>query len=274
MTDTWLPRFYERSALFDPLRESAAALPHAAWPDCADFQHALDARVGTIKSGGDVPLRFVEDGGRAPAAFEDRYEPRIFLRGEIRCRRRNWHDLFNALVWLTFPRAKAALNLRHYRELSARRARVRANRSPVEDALTLFDESGLIVVSADRSLTRELDAFAWKTLFWEKRARVAAAMRFYVFGHAIYEKALAPYPGITGRALCFEAGPDFMDRPLAAQIEWLDEALAARLCDPATMRATRELAPVPVLGVPGWHAPGVDAGYYEDARYFRSRRRD
>ena len=32
----------------------------------------------------------------------------------------NWHDLFNVLVWCTFPRAKAALNACHVREMGAR----------------------------------------------------------------------------------------------------------------------------------------------------------
>ena len=65
---------------------------------------------------GGAPLRFVEQGAKA-AAFEDKYEVRIYLKGEVQVRAANWHDLLNALVWLTFPRAKAALNERHYHAL-------------------------------------------------------------------------------------------------------------------------------------------------------------
>ena len=35
---------------------------------------------------------------------------RVLPRGEVETRPDNWHDWFNGLVWLTFPRAKAALS--------------------------------------------------------------------------------------------------------------------------------------------------------------------
>jgi hypothetical protein len=45
------------------------------------------------------------------------YESRILEHGVIAVRPGSWHDVFNVLVWRTFPRAKAALNECHCAEL-------------------------------------------------------------------------------------------------------------------------------------------------------------
>ena len=47
---------------------------------------------------------------RAPA--NERYDARIALERVVPTRARSWHDLLNALVWATFPRAKLALHAR------------------------------------------------------------------------------------------------------------------------------------------------------------------
>ncbi len=268
MSAEWDPRFFERSALYAPLRPAAAGLEARSWPAPADLQRLLSARATPIVSGGGAPIRFVSAGTRR-ARFEDRYEPRIYLRGEVPVRDRSWHDLFNALVWLTFPLAKAALNARHYAALQAQQAAGAPNRGPLQDALTLFDESGLIVVAADGGLLGKLEVFAWKELFWHSRARVIADMRFYVLGHALYEKMLAPFRGITGRAIRIEVSRDLLAAPLEEQIRCVDVAVADRLREPASLRTTRDLAPVPVLGVPGWADANRDERYYDDMAHFR-----
>lgn len=43
----------------------------------------------------------------------------------------DWHDLFNALVWMTFPTTKAVINARHYESMAAAG---RGNRPPQRDA--------------------------------------------------------------------------------------------------------------------------------------------
>jgi hypothetical protein len=268
MNAEWEPRFFERSALYAPLRPAAAGLGARDWPAPADLQRLVSARATPIVSGGGVPIRFVSEGTKG-TQFEDRYEPRIYRRGEVPVRRRNWHDLFNALVWLTFPLAKAALNARHYKAQQAQQAAGAKNRGPLQDALTLFDESGLIVAATDDKLVGKLEAFAWKELFWHNRARVVVDMPFYAFGHALYEKMLAPFRGITGRAIRLEVDQGFLAAPLHEQLDMVDAALAPRLLDPAAWRSTRELAPVPVLGVPGWHAPNCSEAFYDDSAYFR-----
>ena len=99
-------------------------------------------------------------------------------------------------------------------------------------------------------------------------------MRFYLFGHALYEKALAPFAGVTGRGTIFEVEADFFARPPARQLAALDGRLAQRISDTAQFTATRELPPVPILGVPGWCGDNAHEQYYDNGDYFRPARAD
>jgi hypothetical protein len=271
MITDWDPGFFARSPMFEPLRIWNDGLPKARWPSPDDLQRMLERAAVAPASGGGARIAFVSQ-SRRTAAFEDKYEPRIYLTGEVQVRERNWHDLLNALVWLTFPRAKAALNARHYRALLRQRAAGAPNRGREQDAMTLFDEGGLIVAAGDRALLDLVAASEWKTLFWSNRGRVIADMRFYLFGHALYEKALQPFTGITARALLFEVDTGFFDAAPEEQLTYLDATAASRLADPRAVRTPRDLPPLPILGVPGWCAANGEAAYYDNQDHFRKRR--
>lgn len=272
MTTSWDPGFCDRSPIFEPLRAAAGGLRGGAWPACGDLNRVAATLGKALVNACGKPVRFVAQ--RQPQRqFEDRYEPRIFLGGEVQVRACDWHDLFNALVWMTFPAAKAALNARHYRALEQQRASGAANRGPVQDTLTLFDEGGVVVAAGDAGLAELLARFEWKELFWRRRAAVAHAMRFYIFGHALYEKALQPFAGVTGRGVICDVATDFFAQPLASQLSVLDTRLAARIADRSAFANTRELVPVPILGVPGWCADNERESYYDNIDYFRAGRR-
>ena len=257
--------------MFEPLRPYGGAVMAMRGPSLDDLRRLLAAREPPIATRSGAQLSFVPQGRKAHA-FEDKYEPRIYLKGEIPIRRDHWHDYFNALVWLTFPRSKAALNERHYRALLEQKAAGSQNRGPVQDTMTLFDEGGVIVAARDPELLRLIGDFAWKDLFWRNRARVLADMRFFLFGHALYEKALRPFAGITGRGVLFQVGTGFFASPLSIQLEHLDAMLAAYLLDAGRWRSTRELALLPILGVPGWCPDNAHASYYDNSDYFRTGR--
>jgi hypothetical protein len=264
MTQPLSPDFLARSPIFEPLRVHASTFGDDC-PSLADLQRLLDRRNPPVRNAGGMPLRLVPHGRRS-RAFEDGYEARLYLKGELQARAGAWHDLFNVLVWLAFPLAKAALNARHY---SALKSQTTPNRGPVQDALTLFDEGGVIVASSDKELLACVQGWRWKELFWGHRVRLAARMRFYVFGHALYEKALRPFVGVTGRGILLETEPGLLDAPLADQLAILDTRIASTLRDPASLAATRELAVVPVLGVPGWCNGNELESFYDDTDYFR-----
>lgn len=243
-----------------------AALPSEHAPS----RHELNAlaRSRGIASGGGEPIEFVSpDAERG----DEPYERRIYRTGAVATRDESLHDLFNALVWLAFPRAKAALNRLHYEEI-ARLGDASPTRGTARDVATLFDEGGMIVSCSDASLAELLRNFCWRELFWRRRAEVAERMRFFVFGHAILEHALAPYKAVTAKALILDvdAGAFACAEGLIAL---LDARAAAHFEQPEARLSTRTLHPLPVLGIPGWTPDNEAAAYYDDATVFRPGRK-
>lgn len=265
-------RVWDRAALLaSPLlatvRSLVARLPCDRFPTLEALT-ALARELG-VRSGGGAPLEFVPATGRA-GAFEARYEIRIHRDGAVPTRAESWHDLFNALAWLAFPRTKATINRLHHDEM-ARRPDAR-DRGTARDVLTLFDEGGVIVACADRSLAELLAGFRWKALFWARRADVLAAMRFKVLGHAIHEQALAPYKGVTAKALVVEVTRADLALPDDAFATLLDERAAAHFAAPGALASTRTLHPLPILGIPGWTSENESAAFYDDPEVFRAGR--
>lgn len=268
----WNTEALLRSPLFAPLHSIFAVIKADGFPTLHDCNALLAARQPSITVQRGTPLRFVaQEVGKLP--FEAQYEPRCYLTGEVQMRAQNWHDLLNAMVWLTFPKSKAVLNARHYDALMKERASGNPVRGAVRDVNTLLDESGVIVVYADAELAALLRNFQWKELFWQRREQVGAAMGFYLFGHGLYEKALQPYVGMTGQGLLLAVEQEFFSWKPAQQLTHLDSLLANYLAAPEHCRSTRDLSPVPLLGVPGWAADNDSAAYYDNTAYFRPGRR-
>ncbi len=236
-------------------------LPEDHFPTLAELNRLCEERE--VVSGGGEPLEFVPQ----EAKTGEPYEKRVFAYGKVLTRDRNWHDLFNALVWITFPKTKASINRHHYREMQAREGG--EARGVVRDALTLFDESGVIVASSNGGLAQLLTGFQWKELFWNRREDVVAGMRFHLFGHALYEKALKPYKGVTGKCVIIDISARELERPLPQQLATLDAHLARTFAQTASLAATDDYAPLPILGVPGWTSENESARYYDDTQQFR-----
>jgi len=281
----WNRQALLQSPLFAPLHPVLANIDSAGFPTLQDYNALLDAQHPPIATRSGLPLRFVpQECGRLP--FERQYEPRCYLHGEVPTRSNNWHDLLNALVWLAFPKTKAAINARHYDALMQEGAAddvvTGSERGAVRDVNTLLDESGVIVAYSNASSGVELAGllrdFKWRELFWQRREQLRPqssqqAMGFYIFGHGLYEKTLQPYVGMTGQGLLLAVEPAFFGWPLAQRLAHLDTLLANHLAAPEHGRSTRDLSPVPLLGVPGWAADNCNEAYYDNTAYFRPGRR-
>jgi Protein of unknown function (DUF3025) len=252
----WDSSFAARSKMFEPLQTVAEAVQGAAWPTPPLLNVLAVQRE--VRSGGGQPLQFVAPSGLPGAAG---YELGIHDKGEAPLRAANWHDLFNALAWLAFPRTKAALNRAHAAELRAGAGGAGEQRNVRRDALTLFDESGVLVLSSESAVLDAIRAFEWKRVFWTERETLLKTTRFVVFGHALYEKALTPYVGMTGHALLLEMPPG------APGVEVADAAAAQAV--QASIEQPRDLSPLPVLGVPGWWDANSAESFYDNTEYFR-----
>ena len=272
----WSPNFLSSSPMFEPLRQVASSLSTCAtWPTLDTYQQLSVACPNPPVTQSGLPIRFVPQGPK-PANLADRYEPKIFLTGEIQTRTENWHDLFNTLAWLAYPNSKSVINARHYAALIERGTASigGCNRSTAQDAYTLFDESGVIVVCSDDNLISLLKNACWKALFWQLRAETAASMRFILFGHSLFEKALHPYVGMTGKGLILKIDPMFLNQSNEVQVAELDKRLAELFVNPQSITATRDFYPVPLLGMPGWATENENELYYDNTQYFRPTRLD
>ncbi len=240
-----------RHPAFDSYRLLIDALGLARGQPALDTLNALASRMNIRQARG-LALRFVAPAGRIAARD---YETRILATGEVPTRADTWHDTLNALVWLRFPRFKAALNAAHGTALAAEPG---PRRGPRRDALTVLDESGVWVASDEPALPVLLGNHAWQELFWTRRRAVERDMRFVVVGHALLEKTLAPYASMTGK--CLFVG-DLRGDPETAACAALEA-----ICTP------RSLAPLPIQGIPGWDAGNACEHYYANSEIFRPAR--
>ena len=267
--DIWHPHFLQFSPAFDPLATVCfgAWRTNQDWPELADYNRLLVALNKEIFTCSGKPICFtaVE---KNPEEFSHQYEPHIYLQGEIQTRERNWHDFFNMLTWLTFPKTKAALNARHYVAMKKRWPQQK-RRTPMENALTHFDESGVIIASADMQLDQAIIDFQWKKLFCDMRDRVKSQMAFFIFGHALYEKMFQPFVGLTGKAVVVHVEQAFFSWPLKQQLEIVDAMVSDHFSDSRYITAPTQLAPLPILGVPGWWAANEKLSFYDNTDYFR-----
>jgi hypothetical protein len=207
-----------------------------------------------LNATGMAPVRFVPQGALPAGAA---YEQFIFETRQCPVRP-GLHDFFNGLVWLQFPRAKAALNRLQAQEIA--RNGIAARRGPVRDAITVFDENGALF-DAPPPLWEALRAREWRRLFVELRPLWSQA-RLCIFGHALLEQLVAPRNNLTAHVWCgqaaLESGAD------------ADAWLAARCT--AEALAAKPFTPLPVLGVPGWWPANENFSFYDDSLVFRPRK--
>lgn len=238
-------------------RRVLASPPLSHWSDFASFVEGeawpgIDELNALLPAASD--FRFV---AQDPALLADglHYEERIARHGAIATRPANWHDLFNAFVWLRHGAIKRALNARQVAEIAVMGPR---ERSRPQCALTHFDEAGLIVSLRDPAMLETWNAHDWHGLFWRHReAWLHGEARVDVFGHALLEHALTPGKLLVGKALVVVGEGDAATR--------CADAIASRevLNDP------QELRPLPVSGVPGWHPQTVNEAFYTTAPCFQ-----
>ncbi|MCG3187428.1 MAG: hypothetical protein IOMNBAOH_02043 [Rhodocyclaceae bacterium] len=246
--------------LFRPWLGWLDELPPECLADPTRLDHAL-ARSGRPRTHQGQVIHFC-----APADDALAYETRIARFGAVATRPHCWHDLFNALVWHAFPLTKAALNARHVEAATAVGAR-----GPVRDALTHFDEDGIVVLHAAPGLVGALRAHRWREVFWARRVEWEAGVRVIVFGHALLDKLRQPFFGLCGKAVFLRCRPDRLAWPAAALMRHADVRLA-RILARRRRLSSRGLQALPVLALPGMTEANRQPEYFDDTRQFRPSR--
>ena len=214
----------------------------------ANSQSVVDA-LNAARSDSPASPRFV-DHSELPAG--EPYESFVARTGYVPTRE-NLHDLFNGLMWLSYPQTKRRLNALQARQIALHG--ISGARGSLRDALTVFDENAA-VLQAPAGLVEALRQRDWHTLFVAGRAQWQSA-RLVILGHALLEKLMQPRKAITGHVWIIE--------------ELTDAALASSLT-PERLH-TRLFLALPVLGVPGWWDANTESGFYDDVDVFRVARR-
>jgi hypothetical protein len=200
------------------------------------------------------PVSFVKPKGARTSAFD--YENRIVLAREVETRD-TLHDAVNALAWLRFPIAKGSISALHAADFAGSSATTRTRR---RDALTLFDEHGLALFASDPAWMAGIRSHRWQDLWLGERAAFVATTKTVVFGHGLLARLPMPHPSLTAHTLSLVVE----DAQAVGQDE-LDAKLGAAIC---ALREPRDLAPLPVMGLPAYSAR-QDATFYGDASVFR-----
>ena len=239
---------------------------------CLDgFEDVNASRIANFEK---LPIRFVE---QACLPEGEAYESFIANTGKIPTRD-NHHDLLNGLIWLNFPQAKAVLNELHAKDIL--RHGIHNARTALRNALTIFDENGGIVVSSDRLLLEQLQAFKWQAALVTHRANWLAQHRtiaFFPFGHALLEKLFNPRKNITSHTLLILVEEGWFEQSIDSQRNQLDTAIAKLfrelampdLAGNAVKLSSKSFQPLPVMGIPGYSADNVIPAFYQDEAVFR-----
>ena len=208
------------------------------------------------------------------------YESFIGTTGNIPTRD-NLHDLFNGSIWLTFPKTKALLN--YYHMLEIEQQGIGSSRGRIRDTITVFDENGAILVTAEPSIGEALINFDWQASLvaprdkWDnsKQSNNQSQAAVYIFGHALLEKLLQPRKALCAHSIVIHVAQDFFALSLSERIGHLDQKVTdymdALLSQPDV--TPRKLSPLPILGVPHFWAENAHPSFYEDSQVFRSGRR-
>ena len=267
--------------------------------DASDLENAFlhpllrawGAHLSVVGSGGDAQIADIQrqfsaaraaDNVRRPqvrtqdaALLADglHYETRIAERGILATREGHVHDAFNALVWLRHPLLKHALNARQVADIAEVGPKTRTRG---QCAMTQFDEAGAIVWCADPALIAMWDAHDWCGLFLRERSAWGTRIAVTVFGHALLERQFIGSDALsTAKTIAVRVDASEIASRCAADgsviVHWAQaEARIARaIQDGVLLVDPQQPRPLPLVGIPGWHAQGAAPAFYRDAACFR-----
>lgn len=254
--DTWGTSIFQSSLIIRQLDSLTQFFAHfTSWPEITDYKRAFKQHLSRV-----TPVPQIEN----ITAFEDQYEPRVYLKKELQTRTYNWHDFFNAMIWLRFQKTKKTLNQLHY--LKSRRRARGSNRTKLENKITQFDECGAILISKNSHLLDLVRKRQWAELFIDNATCFEENFRCIIFGHAIYEKALNPYIGLTCHCLML-TDEHMLEEVKNDNYSILDKYLSGFWRQQET-RTNIEFQPFPILGIPGYW-PEQNTEFYQNEHYFR-----
>jgi hypothetical protein len=249
----WNRDFLIDHVLFEVWEPWARPFRTSSWPS-AELYSLECAKASREVSPPLSPLQFVEKPKksrrkkRSSVDLAGLYDGSIALRGEVPCLAESYHDLFNAIVFCAFPRAKRALHARQFRAqkrwLESSGAlephampRLPGARTREQDALTIFDEGGTLLLFTE-SAHRAWSTTATRMLL---EAFSPGHVLPLLFGHALLEHLMEGHQAVRSSALVLVC-PDSVqplrtEKEIRALFDWADQRLADLLENEAEFQA-------------------------------------
>ena len=191
---------------------------------------------------------------------DPRYYEQIIAEDKVvPCRLSCWHDFFNGLIWLEFPKTKWLLNRLHMDDISRFGTHPR---TPKRNRITHFDECGLVLqVNSEKgmALVDQLAQHQWKTVLHANADVWGKDIKPIIFGHANLEMLLNPFMSLTAKWVVVETASN------------MDEALASLLIERDCFNLKGCFKPLPLMGIPGWDK-NQNSAYYENKQVFRDKK--
>lgn len=213
------------------------------------------------------------------SAFESerRYYEEIIFEDKKIPTRENWHDFFNGLVWLQFPKTKRYFSELHNDEISVHGLK---QRTPVRDRLIHFDECGLVLLTNQAELESNIAAHNWQKVFVENSALWHKNIIPIILGHALWEMLMNPFVGLTAKVkvVCL---PHASDAQLKSMQSTLQSAEVAQQVDALLRKCLvrdndffrpKPWLPLPLLGIPNWSPFEQNSAFYANKHYFMPKR--
>lgn len=175
------------------------------------------------------------------------------------------HDWYNGLVWLAFPHAKRWINAQHLNDAGSRESSALKpgnGRSRFRDALTLFDESGALLLTNSEEKAFALLAHNWDRVFEPRNVGWHAQSRLLIFGHGLLDAMGSAHPGLCAKALPVVV-PDLNFS--AMQLQEIVLGVLGQIREPS------DFSPLPVMGIPVWFDQSGEPGFYDNPQVFRAK---
>lgn len=198
--------------------------------------------------------------------------------------RDNLHDWFNACIWSVFQKSKAILNHHHLLHLDKNESGNKRNR--VRDAITVFDENGIVLAICNDTIGNDIKNFLfqfdWQHSLISPRANwhnpngdnSKTKIQAFVFGHALLEQLTNPRKNLCGHCIAVMVDKAFFTLKDNEKPLYLDSHLTQTLNDWLNQPTAtpKDLQPLPILGIPHfWH--NQDDDFYNDGSVFRTGRK-
>lgn len=198
---------------------------------------------------------------------ESFYEWQIFQERRVPTRNQSWHDFFNNLTWLAWPRLKSAL-IKRLCEDSLVSGNSSRKRSPLQNCLTQLDEFGAVICCDKKEIIALIKNFQWQSVFLAPN--LLKHCQCTLIGHGLFEKLLNPFIGLTAKAILVEVNAGYFQMSYLEQLSFIDKVLASYLLSDDFPQSSKALQPFPILGWPGWYANQNEV-FYGNKQYFRAK---